>query len=204
MAAPATAAPKSIWTLATDEPLPMPRFFLILCLLFAGCSGKEPLASLLQSPAGEAVVRRVFADCPHKDEAKISVLLLGDHLGPASREFETRLADLPAKPRPHRLMNYGSATGLMRIYDTETGQHPLQLQIQTLEPVAGKTDEFTSVAGWAWKESAGKARYVVKKGADGKFSAEKLEDIPLPKPETPATPAPVPAAPAPSVPAETK
>lgn len=184
MAAPATAAPKSISISATDDPLPMPRFLLILCLIFAGCSGKEPTLSLLQSPAGEAVVRRVFADCPHKDEAKISVILLGEHLGPASKEFETRLGDLPAKPRPHRLMNYGSATGLMRIYDTETGQHPLQLQIQTLEPVAGKTAEFTAVAGWAWKENAGKARYSVKKGADGNFTAEKLEDIALPKPET--------------------
>lgn len=162
----------------------MPRLLLLLCLAFAGCSGKEPLVSLLQSPAGEAVVRKVFADCPHKDEAKISVLLLGDHLGAASKDFETRLSDLPARPRPHRLMNYGSATGLMRIYDTETGLHPLQLQIQSLEPVAGKTDEFIAVGGWAWKDGAGKARYAVKKGADGKFTAEKVEDIPLAKPET--------------------
>lgn len=179
-----------------------PRFLLMLWLAVSlGCSPSTPDTGpqeVLESPAGEAALRHVLTLCPHRSAAKQLTIVTGPAMTSASTAFENRFSDTGFTITPARQLVAGAVNGQVRVFDGNTNQLPIILQISSLTPDALSPPDLQAVAAWSYKEDAKRYQLAVRPRPDGSFEVKEIAEIPIPlrnqdgmpAPATPAVPAP--------------
>ncbi len=162
----------------------IPTYFLLfpLALISASCRRQEvPKADLpaLQSSAGEAVLRRVYADCPGRAEAKLLTVVLGEMQETASEEFTNRFSDTGLTLVSPRRLEAGMAEGKVRIFDRETNLPPLILQLSSLTPEKDTPANLQAVAAWTFKGNASRWSYRVLPKPEGGWEVRPIAEIPI-------------------------
>ncbi|MBP7950932.1 MAG: hypothetical protein KA004_14870 [Verrucomicrobiales bacterium] len=145
----------------------MPRFFpAILCLLLAACSKSEPQLDprSLETDAGEAVLRKLFADCPPKARAaKSACLVLGPSQMEASAEFQNRLANLGPRLLPHKDVTITGLSGKVRVHEKPQGNEAVSLVLLLqITEITGTPPNQKAVAAWAFKDSMMRRSYSIR------------------------------------------
>lgn len=160
------------------------RHFLVLplLLLLSACGKTETAApdhAELESPVGEAVLRQVLADCPHKTEAKQLTIVISESMDAADKAFEAKFSDTGLLVTPAKKLEAGMASGKVRIYDSVTQEPPIILQLSTLTASPSKVGAFEAVAAWSWKDEAKRYNYTVQPKEDGTFEVKQGAEIPI-------------------------
>lgn len=165
----------------------IPTFLPLLILLPIGlisgaCRRQEvPKADLpaLQSSAGEAVLRRVLADCPGRPDAKLLTVVVGEMQETPSEEFTHRFADAGIPLVSPRRLEAGMAEGKVRIFDRETNLPPLILQLSSLTPEKETPANLRAVAAWTYKGDASRWSYRVLPKPEGGWEVRPIAEIPI-------------------------
>lgn len=156
--------------------------FLLPVLLLSACGKTEQAApdhAELESPAGEAVLRQVLTDCPHRTEAKQVTIVISEAMDPADKAFEAKFSDTGLLVTPAKKLEAGMAAGKVRIYDSVTQEPPIILQLSTLTANPARAGAFDAVAAWSWKDEAKRYNYTVLPKSDGTFEVKQGLEIPI-------------------------
>lgn len=143
----------------------MPRLFcLLLYCLLAGCSGKATFdPRSVESDAGEALLRKVFADCPHAAQVKAACIVLGPAQEAASTDFLKRLENLGPRLLSHKEVTITSLNGKVRVHEKPRGNEPVNLVLLLqIAELSGKGAERTAVAAWAYKDEMIRREYALR------------------------------------------
>jgi hypothetical protein len=134
--------------------------------------------ALFQSPASEAVLKYVLENCPVREKARIAVV----RIGPADDQPDLPFTERFVRPGlaiiPHERLRAGRAYDEIRIFDSQSGDPPLELQISELS--AETNGVRTAVAAWSFIDQSERRRYLVKLQADGTHTVEPGDAIPIP------------------------
>lgn len=155
---------------------------LPLLLLLASCSKTEKAApehAELESPAGEAVLRQVLSECPHKTEAKQLTIVISEAMDAADKAFEAKFSDTGLLVTPAKKLEAGMASGKVRIYDSVTQEPPIILQLSTLAADPAEAGVFHAIAAWSWKDEAKRFNYTARPKGDGTFEVKQGQEIPI-------------------------
>ncbi len=144
----------------------------------SGCGEKYVFdPRTVENSTGEAVLRHVFAECPHKAEAKALGVVLGEAQDPPSEEFRKRFANLGPRLLKHEEIVVRGVGGKIRVQERtsagEPGELVLLLQITDLKQMG---DHQEAVAAWAYKDEMQRRRYSVS-GAEGKWTVQTGEVV---------------------------
>jgi hypothetical protein len=159
----------------------LPTFLTVASLVFssAGCRRAEPERvdkSKLETPATEAVLRRVAADAEEAlSRAKIGIIVLGEQLEDSSSGFREKFSNLGIPLVTSSRMTQVWVGPIARVVDRETKFQPLQFQITSVEPRADGPQEV--IAAWAFEDRMERRRYLAKPDANGTWTVEPLEVI---------------------------
>lgn len=156
---------------------------LLSTIVLTACSSGDqaPTADhrAFETPTGEAVLRHVLANCPHRTEAKQLTIVLGPRQDEASTEFENKFADTGLTITPSRRLVAGAVNGEVRIFDSSTNQAPIILQLSSLTPEASNPDNFEAIAAWAYKDKAQRLKLRVLTKPDSVPEIRQIEEIPI-------------------------
>lgn len=151
------------------------------CFLSSGCRQQKKAGldrALYQSAAAEALLRYVIAESPARTQAKIAVIRFGTEDMQADPAFEERMSTPGLPIIPHDRLRAGQAHGQIRIFDSQSGEPPLELQISSLtEPKDGRQ---TAEAAWAYIDKSERKRYEIAAKSGGTFDIKVLEVMPIP------------------------
>ncbi len=160
------------------------RLLILLSAVFlTACSSgdKAPTTDYraLETPTGEAVLRHLLANCPHRTEAKQLTIVLGPLQDEASTEFENKFADTGLTVTPSRRLVAGAVNGEVRIFDGTTNQAPIILQLSSLTPEASNPANWEAIAAWAFKDKAQRFKLRVLTKPDSPPEIRRIEEIPI-------------------------
>jgi hypothetical protein len=152
------------------------RSVLLLSIGFlaAACdSNNSPIAtaSQLENDASAALLRRVFADCPHKTDAKVASIVLGPTQVEASTAFRQKLSDLGPRLLTHKEITATRLADVTRILEKTPGpdgNRNLVLLLQVIE-LTPDGPNFNAKAAWAYKDDLAKQEYRLVSKTDGTF-----------------------------------
>jgi hypothetical protein len=146
---------------------------------FATCRRAEVAhvdRSKFETPAAEAVLRRVAADAEAaRSRARIGIIVLGERMEDASPAFREKFSDLGLPLVTSARMTEVWIGPVARVIDRETKFQPLQFQIMSVEPRSDGAHEV--VAAWAFEDRMERRRYLAKPSADGHWTVEPLDVI---------------------------
>jgi hypothetical protein len=174
------------------------RSFLLLLTIFAlgACESGGPNRMSLEDyegPEGEAVVRHLLTVMPQlaPEVPKVYSVVKGEKLLSTTTDFVKRMDDL-------RLTFISGEVLTLRepdksIVDPRSGLAPVVLQISEMTAKGG--DRWEVVAGWAYKKSFERSRYLLEKKPGGYQVSlvERIEGNYVPPDGVPPSPSPVPA-----------
>ena len=160
------------------------RTLLLLAAAFlTACSAGSPETpdhKDLETPTAEAVLRHMLELCPQRKDAKQLTIVVGPLQDEASTEFENKFADTGLLITPSRQLVAGAVNGEVRIFDGNTNEAPIILQITSLTPEPANPANFEAIAAWAWKDKAQRLRLRVLPLPDNKWDIRQIEEIPIP------------------------
>lgn len=164
----------------------MRSFFLLIFTVLFTVSCHRPQAGREQedqerfeNPAGEAVLRHMLSLCPHREEAKLLTIVLGELQSPSTDEFAERFADTGLKVTPSRRLVAGAVNGEVRIFDRETQQPPIILQVSELTPEKDQPGNYQATGAWAFKDKAMRQSLRLVAKPEGGWEIRKIADIPI-------------------------
>ena len=161
----------------------MLRIFSLLTAGFLISCSRNPAPTpdhrALETPAGEAVLRHVLSLCPHRSEAKLLTIVIGPRLDSATSAFEKKFTDTGLTVTPSAKLVAGAVNGEVRIFEGNTNQTPVILQISTLTPEPANPANYEATAAWSYKDKIQRWKLRVVSKPDQTFDITPIEEIPI-------------------------